>query len=190
MPSLSWVLAQPDPHRWGEWAGGRMPKAVDLKSTLNLPRTAFAMKANLAQTEPAQLAEWEAKRIYERILQAREGAPVFVLHDGPPYANGDVHLGTGANKILKDFIVKSRTMMGYRAPFVPGWDCHGLPIEIKVDQDLKERKATMSPVEIRRACREYYPRLVEIHRRDFKRLGIFGQWDGPFLTMSNKSQAL
>ena len=167
-----------------------MPKAVDLKSTLNLPRTAFAMKANLAQTEPVLLAEWEAKRIYERILQAREGAPVFVLHDGPPYANGDVHLGTGANKILKDFIVKSRTMMGYRAPFVPGWDCHGLPIEIKVDQDLKERKATMSPVEIRRACREYAARFVELHRRDFKRLGIFGQWDDPYLTMSNQYEAL
>ncbi len=179
-----------EPDQWGKWPGALMPKSVELKNTLNLPKTAFPMKANLPQNEPAILSEWEATRVYERILQSRKGAPVFVLHDGPPYANDNVHLGTATNKILKDFIVKSRTMMGYRAPYVPGWDCHGLPIEIKVDQDLRGRKATMSAVEIRRACREHASRFVELHRRDFKRLGIFGQWDDPYLTMSNQYEAL
>ncbi len=103
-----------------------------LKNTLNLPRTDFPMKARLPEREPAQLAEWEAGKLYERILEARAGRPLFVMHDGPPYATGDIHLGTGLNKILKDMVVKSRSMAGYRAPFIPGWDCHGLPIETKV----------------------------------------------------------
>src|SRR6202007_1723569 len=117
-----------------------MPKIADLKSTLNLPRTAFPMKASLPQNEPKQLAEWEEKKLYHRIQQARAGAPTYVLHDGPPYPTGTIHLGTGLNKILKDMVVKSKTMAGFRAPYVPGWDCHGLPIETQVEKELGGKK--------------------------------------------------
>ncbi len=166
-----------------------MPKAVDLKSTLNLPRTTFPMKANLPQSEPRRLAEWEEKRLYERILESRAGAPLYVLHDGPPYPTGDIHLGQGLDKILKDMVVKSKTMAGFRAPFVPGWDCHGLPIEVKVEKELGGKKGSVSPAEFRRICREFATRYVEAHRRDFKRLGVLGQWDDPYLTMSNHYEA-
>jgi isoleucyl-tRNA synthetase len=118
------------------------PQNVDLKQTVNLPKTAFSMKANLPQTEPKMLERWEKENLYERIRASRAGRPTFILHDGPPYANGRIHLGTAFNKILKDFIVKSKTMAGFDSPYVPGWDCHGLPIEIKVDSDLGARKAT------------------------------------------------
>ncbi len=144
------------------------------------------MKANLPVREPEMAARWEEQRLYQRLRQARAGAPVFVLHDGPPYANGDIHLGTAVNKILKDMVVKTRSMAGYNAAFVPGWDCHGLPIEINVDRELGARKAGLSPLEIRQACRAYAQRFVELHRRDFKRLGILGQWDQPYLTMSHE----
>ncbi len=130
------------------------------------------MKANLPVREPELAARWEEQQLYQRLRQARAGAPVFVLHDGPPYANGDIHLGTAVNKILKDMVVKTRSMAGCNAAFVPGWDCHGLPIEINVDRELGARKAGLSPLEIRQACRAYAQRFVELHRRDFKRLGF------------------
>jgi len=163
---------------------------VDLKKTVNLPQTAFAMKANLPQMEPRMLERWERENLYAKIRQARAGRPLYVLHDGPPYANGAIHLGTAYNKLLKDFIVKSKSMAGFDAPYVPGWDCHGLPIEIKVDQQLGPRKAKMSATEIRAECRKYAARFVDLHRRDFKRLGVFGQWDDPYLTMSAHYEAV
>ena len=166
-----------------------MKAPVDLKLTINLPRTNFPMKANLPQREPGVLERWERDRLYERIRQRRQGAPLFILHDGPPYANGKIHLGTAQNKIVKDLIVKSRTMAGFDAPFVPGWDCHGLPIEIKVDQELGEQKAQMSAYEIRQHCRRYAEKYVDLQREDFKRLGAFGQWSNPYLTMSAEYQA-
>jgi isoleucyl-tRNA synthetase len=162
---------------------------VDLKKTVNLPRTAFSMRANLPQTEPQMLARWEEGKLYEKIRQARAGRPVFVLHDGPPYANGAIHSGTAFNKMLKDFIVKSRSMAGFDAPFVPGWDCHGLPIENKVDSELGPRKAGMTVPEIREECRRYATKWVEIQRRDFMRLGVLGRWDQPYLTMTPDYEA-
>ena len=167
-----------------------MPAPVDLKSTVNLPKTNFPMKANLPQSEPAILERWEKDKLYDRLRDLRNGAPVYTLHDGPPYANGNIHLGTALNKILKDFVVKSKSMAGFNAPFVPGWDCHGLPIEIKVDQELGGRKAKMQPAEIRQACRNYASKYVELHRRDFKRLGVLGQWAEPYLTMSASYEAV
>ena len=122
--------------------------SVDLKKTVNLPKTDFPMKANLPAAEPKTLERWETGKLYERIRESRAGRPQYVLHDGPPYANGNIHIGTAFNKIVKDFIVKSKTMAGYDAPYVPGWDCHGLPIEFKVDQELGKRKASMSTAEI------------------------------------------
>jgi isoleucyl-tRNA synthetase len=166
-----------------------MPKFDDLKSTLNLPRTAFPMKASLPQNEPKQLAEWEEKKLYHRIQQSRAGAPTYVLHDGPPYPTGTIHLGTGLNKILKDMVVKSKTMAGFRAPYVPGWDCHGLPIETQVEKELGGKKGSVPPGEFRRMCREFANRYVDQHRRDFKRLGVFGQWEEPYLTMSPQYEA-
>ncbi|MGB9404901.1 MAG: isoleucine--tRNA ligase [Candidatus Acidiferrales bacterium] len=161
-----------------------MANPLDLKSTLNLPRTDFPMKAHLPEREPLQLAEWERTKIYERILESRAGAPLFVLHDGPPYPTGDIHLGTGLNKIIKDLMVKTKTMAGFRSPYIPGWDCHGLPIESKVEkEDLGGRKDRVTPAEFRKMCREYATRYIDSNRRDFKRLGVFGQWDKPYLTM-------
>ena len=122
---------------------------VDLKKTVNLPKTSFSMKANLPTAEPKILEQWEEAQLYNRIRELRAGRPQFVLHDGPPYANGNIHMGTAFNKILKDFIVKSKTMADFDAPYIPGWDCHGLPIEFKVDAQLGKRKATMSIAEIR-----------------------------------------
>lgn len=164
--------------------------SVDLKNTVNLPKTGLPMKANLPSAEPKMLERWESENLYGLIRQARKGKPTFVLHDGPPYANGNIHLGTAFNKILKDFIVKSKSMAGFDAPYVPGWDCHGLPIEIKVDNELGKRKATMTAAEIRAECRAYAAKFVEIHRREFKRLGVFGRWDNPYLTMSAEYEAV
>ncbi|MBI4467511.1 MAG: isoleucine--tRNA ligase [Acidobacteria bacterium] len=158
--------------------------SLDLKTTLNLPRTGFAMKARLPELEPRLLKRWEEEKLYERLREARRSAPAFVFHDGPPYANGDVHLGTALNKILKDFVVKSRCMAGFNAAFVPGWDCHGLPIEINVDKELGARKAGLSPLEIRQACRAYAERFVNLQRETFIRLGVLGDWRRPYLTMS------
>src|SRR6516164_2567387 len=163
-------------------------ETLDLKKTLNLPKTEFPMKASLPQNEPNQLAAWEEFRLYEQILEVRKGQPLFVLHDGPPYPTGTIHLGTGLNKILKDMIVKSKSMAGHYAPYVPGWDCHGLPIETQVEKELGG-KGKVPPAEFRRRCREYALKYVEQHKRDFKRLGIFGQWDDPYLTMSHGYEA-
>jgi isoleucyl-tRNA synthetase len=155
------------------------------KDTLNLPRTDFPMKANLAAREPEMLTGWEEKKLYEEIQKSREGRELFVLHDGPPFANGDVHMGTALNKILKDFVVKSQTMLGKRAPYVPGWDCHGLPIEYKV---VKESRA-LSPLEIRQKCEAFARKFIDIQREQFKRLGVFGDWEHPYLTMDPKYEA-
>ncbi len=162
------------------------PVAKDktLKDTLNLPRTSFPMKANLPVNEPGRLAAWEAADLYGAIRTARAGAPKYILHDGPPYANGAIHLGHALNKCIKDFIVKTKTMAGFDAPFVPGWDCHGLPIEIKVDEQLGGRKLEMDPVAVRQACREYAAKYVDLQRTQFKRLGIFGRWNKPYETMN------
>jgi len=155
------------------------------KDTLNLPRTDFPMKANLAAREPQLLKAWEETRVYQQIQKSRAGRELFVLHDGPPFANGDVHMGTALNKILKDFVVKSQTMLGKRAPYVPGWDCHGLPIEYKV---VKESRA-LSPLEIRKKCEAFARKFIDIQREQFKRLGVFGDWEHPYLTMDPKYEA-
>ena len=147
------------------------------------------MKASLPSSEPQILERWEKSGLYQEIRQTRSGAPVFTLHDGPPYANGNIHLGHAENKILKDFIVKSRTMAGFNAPYIPGWDCHGLPIEIKVEQALGKKKASMSLTEIRQECRKYAERFVDLQRQEFKRLGILGEWETPYLTMSREYEA-
>jgi len=160
-----------------------MPDAPDYKQTLNLPRTDFAMKAKLPQREPEILKIWEEEDLYRKILHKSAGRPAFVLHDGPPYANGHIHLGTALNKILKDLIVKSRTMMGFQAAYLPGWDCHGLPIEIKVDQQLGDRKKQMTVIQVREECARYAKTFVDIQRREFKRLGVLGEWEAPYLTM-------
>jgi len=162
---------------------------LDLKKTVNLPKTAFGQKANLAQSEPTRLKKWAEMDLYAQIRQTRHGAEKFILHDGPPYANADIHLGTAMNKILKDFIVKSRTMMGFDAPYVPGYDCHGLPIELYVDKKLGAKKAQMPAVSIRRACREHAAEALKRQTRDFQRLGILGEWKNPYLTMSNEYEA-
>ena len=156
---------------------------MDYKETLNLPRTSFPMKANLPQREPEMLDRWENSALYHRLREAANGRDRFILHDGPPYANGHIHMGTALNKILKDIIVKSRQMSGYDAVYVPGWDCHGLPIEHEVDKKLGPKKASMSQVEVRRACRAYAEKFIDIQRREFKRLGILGHWEDPYLTM-------
>ncbi|MBC7350019.1 MAG: class I tRNA ligase family protein, partial [Candidatus Aminicenantes bacterium] len=161
-----------------------MSEPIELKKTLNLPRTSFAMKAQLAQKEPEIIKKWQSLKLYRRIIDSRRGQPTFILHDGPPYANGHIHLGTALNKILKDFIVKSRTMMGYLSPYVPGWDCHGLPIEIRVDQLLDSRKKEMSVIGIREECRRYALKFIDIQREEFIRLGVFGDWENPYLTMN------
>jgi isoleucyl-tRNA synthetase len=155
------------------------------KDTLNLPRTDFPMKANLAAREPEMLRTWEETRLYQEIQKSREGRELFVLHDGPPFANGDVHMGTALNKILKDFVVKSQTMLGKRAPYVPGWDCHGLPIEYKVVKESRE----LSPLEVRKRCEAFARKFIEIQREQFKRLGVFGDWEHPYLTMDPKYEA-
>lgn len=162
---------------------------LELKKTVNLPKTNFGQKANLAQMEPARLKKWEEIKLYSLIRQSRAGAEKFILHDGPPYANSDIHIGTALNKILKDFIVKSRTMMGFDAPYVPGYDCHGLPIEMYVDKKLGAKKANMPAVSIRRACREHAAEALKRQTRDFQRLGVLGEWDNPYLTMSNHYEA-
>src|SRR3954466_3095881 len=164
--------------------------SVDLKKTVNLPKTAFPMKANLPTLEPKLLAEWESIDLYARIRESRSGRSQYVLHDGPPYANGNIHLGTAFNKILKDFIVKSKSMAGFDAPYVPGWGCHGLPIEFKVDQELGKLKASMSVAEIRAECRAYAANFVNIHRKEFKRLGVLGRWEDPYLTMSAEYESV
>ncbi len=162
---------------------------VEWKSTLNLPETAFPMKAQLSQREPLILKKWEEAQIYEKILRSRKELPRYILHDGPPYANGNIHLGTALNKILKDIVVKSKSMAGYLAPYVPGWDCHGLPIEHKVDQKLGDSRKTMSVLAIREECRKYAEHFLDLQREDFKRLGVFGEWENPYTTIDPAYEA-
>jgi isoleucyl-tRNA synthetase len=155
----------------------------DYKQTLQLPSTDFPMRANLPEREPGMLSVWESENLYERMLASREGAPLFLLHDGPPYANGAIHIGHALNKILKDIIVKYKTMAGFRAPYRPGWDTHGLPIELEVEKKIgRKAKSEMSLVEVRRLCREYADKFVSVQRQDFKRLGVLGEWERPYLT--------
>src|SRR5271168_3477506 len=165
---------------------------LDLKATINLPKTAFPMKANLPQNEPKMLARWDEMRIYERIREARKGAQkgTYILHDGPPYTSGPIHMGTALNKCLKDFIVKSKSMAGYDAPYVPGWDCHGLPIEIKVDKELGGKKLQMRPIDVRAACRKYAQKYLDLQRQQFKRIGVFGRFDRPYATMNPQYESV
>ncbi|HET7219140.1 MAG TPA: isoleucine--tRNA ligase [Vicinamibacterales bacterium] len=162
---------------------------ADWKDTLNLPRTDFPMKANLQTAEPQALDRWKQMGLYERIRESRKGRPKFVLHDGPPYANGKIHIGTAMNKILKDLVVKTRTMMGFDAPYVLGYDCHGLPIELQVDRELGPKKREMSLADFRRACRAYASRFIDVMSEEFQRLCVFGDWDHLYLTMDFRYQA-
>src|SRR6266481_5022829 len=170
--------------------GADMQDPLELKATLNLPKTDFSMKANLPQNEPKLLERWETIRIYEKIRESRKGAPAWVLHDGPPYANGTIHEGHALNKCLKDFVVKSKTMSGFDSPYVPGWDCHGLPIEIKVDESLGRKKLEMSPLAVRRKCREYAEKYLDLQREQFKRIGVFGRFDNPYSTMTPQYESV
>ncbi|QEI13499.1 isoleucine--tRNA ligase [Cellvibrio japonicus] len=162
---------------------------TDYKATLNLPNTDFAMKANLAQREPDMLKTWQANNVYQQIRQARAGREQFILHDGPPYANGDIHIGHALNKILKDIIIKSKTLSGFDAPYVPGWDCHGLPIEHKVEKEIGKAGTKVDFKTFRQKCRDYAAKQVAGQKRDFMRLGVFGEWDNPYLTMDYKFEA-
>lgn len=162
---------------------------ADYKDTLNLPHTAFPMKASLAQREPTMQTEWETNKVYEKIREIRAGRERFILHDGPPYANGHLHCGHALNKILKDIIVKSKTLSGYDAPFVPGWDCHGLPIELNVEKKIGKAGFKISADEFRAKCREYAASQIDIQREEFKRLGVFGDWQNPYVTMDFKYEA-
>ncbi|OYV15644.1 MAG: isoleucyl-tRNA synthetase, partial [Methylococcaceae bacterium NSM2-1] len=156
---------------------------MDYKKTLNLPNTAFPMKGNLAQREPERLKKWNEADLYHKIRQAFAGRPKFILHDGPPYANGEIHIGHAVNKVLKDIIVKSKTLSGFDAPYVPGWDCHGLPIELMVEKKIGKAGVKVSPAVFRKACREYAGKQVNIQKEAFIRLGILGDWENPYLTM-------
>jgi isoleucyl-tRNA synthetase len=162
----------------------------DLKSTINLPKTSFPMKANLPLNEPKILERWEQMRLYERIREVRKGSPQYVLHDGPPYANGPIHLGHALNKCLKDFIVKSKNMAGFDAPYIPGWDCHGLPIEIKVDQQLGGKKLQMQPIDVRMECRNYAQKYLNLQREQFKRIGVLGRFEKPYSTMTPEYESV
>ena len=163
---------------------------LELKSTLNLPKTDFPMKANLPKNEPKMLDRWENMHLYDRIREAHKGQPIYVLHDGPPYANGPIHLGTALNKTLKDFVVKSRNMSGFDAPYVPGWDCHGLPIEIKVDDQLGRKKLEMDPLAVRAECRKYATKFLDLQRSQFIRLGGLGRWERPYSTMDPQYESV
>ncbi|MDA8215892.1 MAG: class I tRNA ligase family protein, partial [Nitrospiraceae bacterium] len=162
---------------------------IDYKDTLNLPQTDFPMKANLNQREPEMLKLWEEKSIYRKLQEKNKSNKSFILHDGPPYANGNIHIGHALNKILKDMIVKYKSMQGYYSPYVPGWDCHGLPIELQVDKNLGDKKESVDVLQKRQLCREYADKFVNIQRDEFKRLGVFGDWEKPYLTMSYDYEA-
>ena len=157
---------------------------TDYQKTLNLPQTDFAMKAGLVQKEPQMLARWQKDEVYKRIRQKSKGAAPFILHDGPPYANGHIHIGHALNKILKDMIVKYKTMKGFDALYIPGWDCHGLPIEHQLLKEMKASKSDFDTLVFRKKAHDYAMKFVAIQREEFKRLGIFGQWDDPYLTLS------
>jgi len=190
-PSVAWTFPAGLPIikrfiPWGE--SNRVP--LEIKATIYLPKAAFPMKANLPQNEPKMLARWEQAGIYERIREARQGAPTYILHDGPPYTSGPIHMGTALNKCLKDFIVKSKTMAGFDAPYVPGWDCHGLPIEIKVDKELGGKKLEMRPTDVRAECRKYAQKFLDLQRQQFKRIGVFGRFDRPYATMNPQYESV
>src|SRR5690242_185996 len=162
---------------------------ADYKKTLNLPDTPFPMRGDLARREPLMLKSWHERNFYQRIRDASRGRPRFVLHDGPPYANGEIHIGHAVNKILKDIIVKSKTLSGYDAPYVPGWDCHGLPIELQVEKKLGRAAKDSDPQVFRKVCREFAAAQIEGQRRDFMRLGVLGDWYAPYLTMDFRQEA-
>lgn len=162
---------------------------TDYKNTLNLPQTDFPMKADLAKREPALLEFWQQQQIYQKQRAARQGQPKFILHDGPPYANGHIHIGHALNKTLKDIVLKSKALAGFDTPFVPGWDCHGLPIELNVERAFEKEKKKVSLAEFRQACREYAHTQMTIQRDEFKRLGVFGDWENPYLTMDFSYEA-
>ena len=166
-----------------------MSPAPELKATLTLPQTAFPMKANLPQNEPLRLARWASLRLFEELRKTSSGRPSYILHDGPPYANGPIHLGHALNKGLKDFVVKSKTMAGFDSPYVPGYDCHGLPIEIKVDEQLGRKKLAMPAPAVLAACRAYAQQFVDLQTEQFKRIGCFGRWDKPYMTMARDYEA-
>jgi len=157
--------------------------STDYKNTLSLPETSFPMRANLAKREPGFLQFWKENDIYGKMLKQREGSSSFVLHDGPPYANGHIHIGTAFNKILKDFIPKYKAMRGCYAPYVPGWDTHGLPIELHVIKSLGVTKDTVDPVLLREKCTEYALQFRDIQREEFIRLGVLGDWENPYMTL-------
>ena len=179
------MLGSSGPCRTGSLSRTGVAMSQNYKDTINLPRTDFPMKANLANREPEMLKKWDADQLYQQIQNARKGRDLFVLHDGPPFANGDVHMGTALNKILKDFVVKSQTMLGRRAPYVPGWDCHGLPIEYKVVRESRD----LSPLEVRKRCDAFARKYVDLQRQQFKRLGVLGDWEHPYLTLDPKYEA-
>ena len=162
---------------------------MDYRATLNLPQTKFKMKANLAQNEPMVLKQWDKEDLYGRIQQATADRPLYVLHDGPPYANGHIHMGHALNKILKDIILRSKRMSGFHCPYVPGWDCHGLPIEHNVDKELGEKKKEIPKLSFRGACRKYAEKWIKIQKKEFERLGVLGDWGRPYLTIDNKYEA-
>ena len=163
---------------------------MDYKDTLNLPKTDFPMRGNLPQNEPKQVEKWDKERAYFQILEANQGKPRFILHDGPPYANGNIHIGHALNKILKDIIIKYKAMTGHSAPYVPGWDCHGLPIELQVEKNVgRAKKLAMSKAEIRTLCKEYAEKYISIQREEFKRLGVLGDWEKPYRTLEPQYEA-
>src|SRR3954466_2961231 len=166
-----------------------MSPAPELKATLMLPQTAFPMKANLPQNEPRRLARWASLRLYDELRKAGAGRPPYILHDGPPYANGPIHLGHALNKGLKDFVVKAKTMAGFDSPYVPGFDCHGLPIEIKVDEQLGRKKLEMPAPAVLDACRAYAQKYIDLQTQQFERIGIFGRWQKPYMTMARDHEA-
>src|SRR5229473_4381329 len=156
---------------------------ADYKHTLNLPDAAFPMRGDLARREPVWVKKWQDARLYQRIREAARGRPKFILHDGPPYANGDIHIGHAVNKILKDIVVKSKTLAGFDAPYVPGWDCHGLPIELQVEKKHGKVGEKLDAKTFREKCREYAKEQIERQREGFKRLGVLADWEHPYLTM-------
>src|SRR3954462_5500922 len=163
---------------------------MEQKFELNLPRTDFPMKADLVAREPQRLEKWNTGKLYERILARRAAAPRFILHDGPPFANGEVHIGTALNKILKDIIIRFHTLEGHDAPYVPGWDCHGLPIEFKVTQEMRKAGDTASDAAtIRKACEAYARKYIDLQRQQFRRLGVLGDWENPYLTLNKEYEA-
>ena len=155
---------------------------MDYKDTINLPKTPFAMKANLANREPGMLEQWEEAGLYEAIQAATSERPLWILHDGPPYANGDIHMGHAVNKILKDMVVKSRLLSGFRSPYVPGWDCHGLPIELQVEKKVGKVGHKVDAATFRQKCREYAERQIDLQRNGFRRMGVLGDWYKPYAT--------